>query len=141
MKLFFYFFLITILIFTKPASASIDSSQSISAKNCPNLLCVRNNIDAIDSEIIKLIGLRLTYVQRAAELKKNKQPIHDQTRENQIILKVTQLALKDGYPGSIAAEIYKTLLIQTNIYEQQMMQKKDLKKSKKADEQNAASAC
>lgn len=87
------------------------------ARNCQSLICVRNNIDIIDSQIVKLIGLRLTYVKRAGELKKGKQPIHDQVRENQIILKVSQLATKMGYPGSIAAEIYKTLLIQTNTYE------------------------
>ena len=99
------------------ASVKIEESNLTQAKNCPNLICVRNNIDTIDSEIVKLIGLRLTFVKRAGELKKGKQAIHDQARENQIILKVTQLASKDGYPGYIAAEVYKTLLTQANIYE------------------------
>lgn len=97
---------------------SSNAFASTKIKNCLNLICVRNNIDTIDSQIVKLIGLRLAYVKRAGELKKGKQAIHDPARENQIILKVTQLALENGYPGFIAAEIYKTLLIQANIYEQ-----------------------
>jgi isochorismate pyruvate lyase len=101
------------------ASIGLENTKIIPATNCATLICVRSNIDIIDSEIVKLIGSRLAYVKRAGELKKGKQGIHDQVRENQIILKVAQLASKEGYPGFIAAEVYKTLLAQANIYEQQ----------------------
>ena len=109
---------ITILFFsTNVQSANeIQNMNLTPAKNCSDLNCVRNNIDKIDTEIIKLIGLRLSYVEKAGKLKPTKK-IHDQARENQIILKVTNLAIKEGYPGTIAAEIYKTLLIQMNNYE------------------------
>lgn len=87
------------------------------SKDCTNLTCVRQNIDLIDSEIVKLIGLRLTYVKRAGELKQGNQPVHNQAREDQILANVVKLAKKYGYPSFIAAEIYKTILIQTNLYE------------------------
>jgi isochorismate pyruvate lyase len=121
MKVNILFLSITILFLSSNAFASvkIEKSNLTQARSCPNLTCVRNNIDTIDSEIVKLIGLRLTFVKRAGKLKKGKQAIHDQVRENQIILKVTQLASKNGYPGFIAAEVYKTLLTQANIYEQE----------------------
>ncbi len=63
-----------ILIFSKSA-LSADEATNIKltpAKNCPDLICVRNNIDKVDSIIIKLIGLRLSYVEKARTLKQDK---------------------------------------------------------------------
>lgn len=124
MKKLFFLCAIIVLTFSNSVLASAVSGDKklVSPNDCSNLLCVRNNIDIIDADIVRLIGLRLTYVKRAGELK-GKQPIHDQKREEQIILKVTQLASKAGYPGSIAAEVYKTILAQANIYEQQVQRK------------------
>lgn len=115
-------FSIMILIFSTNVFSSTASKKVnlIPAKHCSDLICVRNNIDLIDADIVRLIGLRLMYVERAGELKKGKMATHDQARENQIILKVTKLAEKEGYESSIIIEVYKTLLTQTNIYEKKI---------------------
>lgn len=118
MKAFCFLSTIVILIFSNKAWA-LENPMLTSANNCSDLACVRNNIDIIDAEIVKLISLRLTHVKKAGELKQGKQAIHDPARENQIISKVTQLASKEGYPGFIIEKVYRTLLIQTKLYEQQ----------------------
>lgn len=89
-----------------------------SAENCSTLPCVRKNIDQIDQQIVVLLGKRLTYVKRAGELKQNKKPIHDQARENRILKKVGKQAEQQGYSADIAQAVFKTILIQSNIYEE-----------------------
>lgn len=88
-------------------------------QQCSTLTCVRNNIDEIDRNIVELIGQRLQYVKRAGELKKPTQAVHDSSREEMILSHVTKQAEQLGYPGSIAANIFKEILIQANIYEKQ----------------------
>lgn len=119
MKVLVAFFLLGILSFTPLSQAMTEAqvSKLLPAQNCFELRCVRANIDILDAEIVELLGQRLTYVKRAGKLKKDRQAVHDPEREKQILSRVYQLALKEGYPGSIAVEVYKTLLVQTNRHE------------------------
>ncbi len=89
------------------------------AQNCQNLQCVRKNIDTVDKAIVKLLGERLRNVARAGELKKHTKSVHDQARENLILKTVSQQAQQAGYPGSIAKAVFKTILLQANVYEKQ----------------------
>ncbi len=89
------------------------------AARCQTLNCVRNNIDLVDMKIVNLMGARLTYVKRAGELKKHQKSLHDQSRENEILKKVGQQAEKAGYPASIGIAVFKTILLQSNLYEKQ----------------------
>lgn len=118
---------ISILLFT---SLTICANQkTTSAEECLTLICVRNNIDQIDQQIVKLIGQRLAYVKRAGEIKSEPKKINDQKRESQILSSVRKLAEKEGYPGSIAVKIFKTILRQSKIYERaQLAAKHSIKK-------------
>lgn len=87
------------------------------AASCQTMRCVRKNIDAIDSTMVKLIGTRLSYVKRAGELKKGRQPVYDPLREKKILQSVTEQALAAGYPPSIAIAVFQTLLSQSVTYE------------------------
>ena len=88
------------------------------AQNCKTLSCVRKNIDIIDQQMVKLIGQRLTYVKRAGELKGHKIPVYDPAREKVILDTVGQQAEKQGYPASIAQDVFKTILNQSRTYEE-----------------------
>lgn len=101
------------------AANNTQNLKRMPAQNCQTLACVRNNIDLIDAEIVNLMGSRLAYVKRAGELKKGQKSIHDPERENKILLKVADQAEKAGYSGSIAAAVFKTILFQSNIYEEE----------------------
>ena len=117
-----YVFTITSLIFIGSTVIAANSTalSNTSTQTCQMLTCVRKNIDLIDTKIVKLIGLRLTYVKRAGELKKNTFSIHDQARENRVLANVTNQAEKAGYSGSIASAIFKSILLQSNIYEKKI---------------------
>lgn len=112
-----YLFLsITILLMLHQNSYASFKKISTST-NCQTLTCVRKEIDVIDEKIVVLIAQRLAYVRKAGELKKNRKIIHDCAREREILNQARKQAEKLGFSGSIAAEIFKTILSQSNIYE------------------------
>lgn len=109
---------ITLLFMIKVIAADDNFSKQLTpAQDCQTLSCVRNNIDLLDHELVQLIGKRLAYVKRAGEIKGHKKPIHDQAREDKILLEVGKQAEKAGYSGTIATEVFKTILAHSNIYE------------------------
>ena len=59
---------------------------------CSNLEEVRNNIDRIDNEIIKLIAERSDYVKQAVYFKKSKTDVKASDRVEEIIKKVRKKA-------------------------------------------------
>lgn len=107
-------FRVCTLLFALSLSTAIAQTP---AQHCQNLICVRNNIDSIDTQIVTLIGERLSYVKRAGELKKGKRSVHDQARENKILNQVAKQAQAVGYPPKIATAVFRTLLKQANLYE------------------------
>jgi cyclohexadienyl dehydratase len=100
-----------------PLTIYADQDNLGSAQQCATLTCVREHIDSIDAQLVDLIGRRLSYVQRAGELKGSATAIHDQTREDKILKKVGLEAEKLGYPASIAQAVFRTILEQANQYE------------------------
>lgn len=88
------------------------------AEQCQDLECVRNNIDAIDSQIVALLGQRLAYVKRAGQLKPPATSVNDRSREIQILNKVAQQAQALGFSPIIARSVFSTILLQSNLYEQ-----------------------
>lgn len=85
---------------------------------CANLNCVREQIDSVDKKLVDLIGQRLAYVKQAGVIKKGK-PVHDTGREKQILTKVRDQAKEAGYPEQPLLNIFKSILKEANIYEQQ----------------------
>jgi isochorismate pyruvate lyase len=112
-KLSFAFILFFSLSGVIYASEKCDSKP----EKCTNLTCIRDCIDSIDTQIVDLIGQRLSYVKRAGEIKGKNIPIHDQKRENQILEKVSLLAEKQGYSSKFIISIYKIILEESNYYE------------------------
>ena len=110
-------FLVSILLLLGSSTIFASTAVTQPAEQCQTLICVRQNIDIIDASMVALIGQRLTYVKRAGELKRGKQAVHDAAREQQILMRITQLAKAAGYSPVIAVAVYKTLLLQTNQYE------------------------
>ncbi len=77
------------------------------------LLFIREEIDAIDSEIIALLESRLNLSLQIGKVKKNlDKKMHDDSREEEILKKIEELSLL--YPKedlkSIFVEIMKTSL-------------------------------
>ena len=77
---------------------------------CEKLEKIRENIDRIDKQIVKLIAERSTYVVQAADFKKNSDEVKAPQRVEKIIDKVRNLAGEDGVNPDIVENIYREMI-------------------------------
>lgn len=77
---------------------------------CKNLEEVRENIDRIDNEIIKLIAERGTYVVQASNFKKDEEGVKDTARVEKVIQKVREKArIYEADPDMVEA-LYREMI-------------------------------
>ena len=78
--------------------------------DCKDLNEVRENIDRIDDQIIRLIAERGGYVKQAAAFKKNEESVRDSSRVEAVILKArTKAELYDADPDLIE-KLYRSMI-------------------------------
>lgn len=79
---------------------------------CGSLEEVRDNIDGIDRQLIRLMAERSGYVLQAATFKKDANDVEAPDRKKAVLLKVRQLAVENGMEPDIAEEVYRTMIQQ-----------------------------
>ena len=77
---------------------------------CENLEQVRENIDRIDTEIIKLIAERGTYVVQASAFKKDEEGVKDTGRVEKVIAKVRTKAEEYGANPDMVEALYREMI-------------------------------
>lgn len=77
---------------------------------CKNIEEVRENIDRLDREIVKLISERSQYVEQAAKFKKDTQDVRAPQRVEAVIEKVRGIANEHGVNPDIIEEVYRTMI-------------------------------
>ncbi len=77
---------------------------------CENLEQVRENIDRIDNEIIKLIAERGTYVVQASAFKKDEEGVKDTGRVEKVIAKVREKAEEYGANPDMVEALYREMI-------------------------------
>ena len=77
---------------------------------CENLEQVRENIDRIDNEIIKLIAERGTYVVQASAFKKDEEGVNDTGRVEKVISKVRAKAEEYGANPDMVEALYREMI-------------------------------
>ncbi len=77
---------------------------------CESLEQVRENIDRIDSEIIKLIAERGTYVVQASAFKKDEDGVKDTGRVEKVISKVRLKAEQYGANPDMVEALYREMI-------------------------------
>ncbi len=79
-------------------------------KECKSLEEVRNEIDKIDEEIVKLIAERSRYVKQAAKFKVSVDEIKSDERIDDVLNHVRHLAATLGISPNLVADIFKILI-------------------------------
>jgi len=79
-------------------------------KECKNIEEIRENIDSIDKEIVKLLSQRSNFVKQAAKFKKNNEDIEAPQRVEEVIKKVKTLAVRYEMPPEIAENVYRVMI-------------------------------
>lgn len=77
---------------------------------CENLEQVRENIDRIDNEIIKLIAERGTYVVQASAFNKDEEGVKDTGRVEKVISKVRAKAEEYGANPDMVEALYREMI-------------------------------
>lgn len=77
---------------------------------CNSLEEVRENIDRIDDEMIKLIAERGTYVVQASAFKKNEEGVKAPNRVENVIAKVREKAEIYGADADMVEKLYRGMI-------------------------------
>ena len=82
----------------------------IEPKQCKNMSDIRNAIDELDNDIVKLISKRSEYVIEASKFKKNETAVRDADRVTAVIESKKELAVKYGVSSELISNIYKMMI-------------------------------
>lgn len=77
---------------------------------CNSIDEVRNNINNIDEQIVKLIILRGEFVKQAAKFKKDSENVRAPKRVEEVISKVKNTARLNGANEEVVENIYKAMI-------------------------------
>ena len=77
---------------------------------CNSIEEVRNNINNIDEQIVKLIALRGEFVKQAARFKKDCDDVKAPKRVEEVINKVKNIAQLNGANEEVVENIYRTMI-------------------------------
>ncbi|MBN1416657.1 MAG: chorismate mutase [Bacteroidales bacterium] len=78
--------------------------------DCTCIEDVREEIDAIDNEIIGLIGKRLSFIREIMKYKNNVEEVYATDRYNAVILKRRELAMMHHLDPDIIENLYRILM-------------------------------
>lgn len=98
--------------------------------NCRDLNEVRENIDRIDNQIVKLIAERSYYVKQAANFKKETEDVKAPKRVEMVIEKVCKLAENNNVNPNIVEGVYRNMIksfVNLELEEHIQINKKDIK--------------
>ena len=92
---------------------------------CGSMAEVRAEIDRIDRVLVKLLSERQRYIQRAAEIKSDRNAVRDEDRVEDVIAKVLAEARKAGLNAEIAEAVWRTLVERSIAFEFQAFDAKN----------------
>lgn len=77
---------------------------------CHSMEELRMAIDALDRELVALLALRQSYVERAADLKAERQAVRDSARIEEVVRKVVAEGARKGLSPAIAEHVWRALI-------------------------------
>ena len=77
---------------------------------CNSIDEVRNNINKIDAQIVKLIALRGEFVKQAAKFKKDSDAVKAPARVEEVINKVKNIAQLNGANEEVVENVYRSMI-------------------------------
>jgi isochorismate pyruvate lyase len=78
---------------------------------------VRAGVDALDAELVALIGERFRYMDAAARIKPERGAVRDEARKAEVLANVARHAEAAGVPAEAAADLWGRLVEASIAYE------------------------
>lgn len=89
----------------------------IDPKDCKTMIDVREGVDTLDRELVKLLVTRQGYMDAAARIKPSRDKVYDADRIEDVVAKVLRQAKQAGLSGDIAEPVWRELIRQCIAYE------------------------
>lgn len=80
---------------------------------------VRAGVDAIDRELMAMLGKRMRFMDAAARIKDEVGQVRDEARKAEVIANAVASAGENGVPTDLARDLYETLVEASIAYELQ----------------------
>ena len=100
---------------------------STSPSECTSKEEIRNQIDILDKEIIRLFGIRFQYVSEIVKFKTDAESVVAQDRKNEVIEKRGEWAAEQGLDKETFQQIYRFLVDHNIGKELEILCERDLK--------------
>lgn len=78
--------------------------------DCQTMAQVRSGVDALDSEIVRLLTIRQSYMNAAARIKPNREMVRDEERIEAVVANVKAKATESGLSHEIVEPVYRLLI-------------------------------
>ena len=85
--------------------------------DCRDMADVRAGVDALDAEIVALLGERFRYMDAAARIKTERGAVRDERRKADVLAKVARHAVASEVPAGTIATLYERLIEDSIAYE------------------------
>lgn len=78
---------------------------------------VRAGVDALDEQIVTLLGKRMRFMEAAARIKQQRGEVRDEARKAAVLANAGRVAAQVGFPVPLVGELYETLVEGSIAYE------------------------
>ena len=103
----------------------VASAKEYSVKTpteCANMADIREAIDEIDRDLVARIAIRVGYITRAAEIKRqNELPARIQSRVDEVVENVVRAAEAINMPGDLVAPLWTAMIEWSIRHEERLM--------------------
>jgi isochorismate pyruvate lyase len=100
-----------------PAAKEAAMNERVKPADCRTMAEVRAGVDALDAQLVALLGERFRYMDAAARIKPERGAVRDETRKAEVLANVARHAEAAGVPGDVAAELWERLVEASIAYE------------------------
>jgi isochorismate pyruvate lyase len=106
----------------------MDAKQDANPPRCPGACRtmpeVRAEIDRIDRALVALVAERQRYVERAGEIKEQRDAVHDEGRIADVLAKVVAEGERAGLSSAIAEPVWRILIERSIAHEFEIFDRK-----------------
>jgi isochorismate pyruvate lyase len=92
-------------------------SDFLAPEDCQTMAEVRAGVDAVDAQIVALLGARFAYMRAAARIKTDRAAVRDEDRKASVIAAAKDAAREAGVPEPLVAAMWEMLVESSIAYE------------------------
>jgi isochorismate pyruvate lyase len=89
----------------------------IEPEDCRTMAEVRAGVDALDQELVRLLGRRFRFMDAAARIKPERGQVRDEARKAAVIAQAREAAARAGAPPALVGTLWEMLVEGSISYE------------------------